>query len=138
STLFDPRPQDDLAGSAVSGQAAVLQRELDLCQARIGAVLDELRLADAHSLDHLPGLQGRVHSPTRFLGPDTALLQYAVLGDDIVTFVVRRGQPVAARLAARSAATAARLLHALQLNVRTALTRPVAGLEPQAKVVLQR
>ena len=138
STLFDPRPHDDLAGSAVNGQPAALQRELALCQLRIGAVLDELRLADARSLDHLPELQGKVHSPIRFLASDTALVQYAVLGDDIVIFVLRRGHPVAAQLVSGATAETARLLSALTLNVRTALVRPAAGLEPLAQKVLQR
>jgi CHAT domain-containing protein/tetratricopeptide (TPR) repeat protein len=138
STLFDPRPQDDLAGSAVSGQTAALQRELDLCQSRIAAVLDELRLADAHSLDQLPELQGKIHSPTRYLGSNTALVQYAILGEDIVIFVLRRGQPVSARLVHGATAETARLLSVLRLNVHTALSRPVGGIEPLAKKVLQR
>jgi CHAT domain-containing protein/tetratricopeptide (TPR) repeat protein len=138
STLFDPRPQDDLAGSAVNGQPAALQRELDICQLRIGAVLDELRLADSHNLDHLPELQGKVHSPVRFLASDTALVQYAVLGNDIVIFVLRRGQPVAARLVSGATGETARLLSVLTLNVRTALTRQASGLEPLARKVLQR
>jgi CHAT domain-containing protein len=116
----------------------VLQRELDLCQSRIGAVLDELRLADAHSLDQLPELQGKVHWPVRFLGSDTALVQYAVLGNDLLIFVLRRGQPLAARLVPGATAEVARLLGVLQLNVRSALARPVAGLEPQARLVLRR
>ncbi|MBV9327806.1 MAG: CHAT domain-containing protein [Chloroflexi bacterium] len=138
STLFDPRPTDDLAGSTVGGNASALYRELEACQARISAVVEDLRLADSGSLDYLPEVQGRVRWPLRWLGRGTALVEYAIVGDDIAVFVLRRGQPLAAHVARGAATEVSGLIRALQLNVTAALKRPLPILAVHAQRVLGR
>lgn len=145
STLFDPRPQDDLAASSVSGHGEVLRRELTQCETRIGVVLDQIRLSGAADVERLALLQGRVYSPRRHLGLATALIQYAVVGTDLIIFVMRRGQPVQARMAPGPAATlqVARLRRQLELNLAAAIAmrdqpHHLGALESQARTLLQR
>ena len=145
STLFDPRPQDDLAATSVAGHGEVLRRELAQCEARIGVVLDQLRLGGAADVDRLALLQGRVYSPRRYLGTATALVQYAFVGADLLIFVVRRGQPVQVRPVpgAAAAAQVGRLRRQLELNLAAAISvrdqpRQLESLEAHARVLLQR
>jgi CHAT domain-containing protein/tetratricopeptide (TPR) repeat protein len=140
STAFEPRPQDDLGASAVSGHAMVLQRELEECEAKIGAVMDDLRLTEASSVDQLAELQGKVRLPLRYLGADTALVQYAIVEDDLLIFVLRRGKPVVVRSAAAGGALqVVRLLRMFDLNLRTVMSgRRLPQLEQQAKALLER
>jgi CHAT domain-containing protein/tetratricopeptide (TPR) repeat protein len=145
STLFDPRPQDDLAASSVAGHAEVLSRELEACEARIGVVLDRLRLSGAADVERLALLQGHIYSPRRHLGAATALVQYAVVGEGLLIFVVRPGQPVQVRTVPGSAAAiqVARLRRQLELNLVAAITTRdeplhLPSLESHARALLQR
>jgi CHAT domain-containing protein len=145
STLFDPRPQDDLAASSVAGHDEVLRRELQHCEARIGVVLDQLLLSGAADVDRLALLQGQVYSPRRYLGAATALVQYALVGEDLLIFVVRRGRPVEVRQVPGSAAVTqvGRLRRQLELNLAAAVStrdqpRHLEALESHARVLLQR
>ncbi len=145
STLFDPRPQDDLAASSVAGHGEVLRRELAQCEARIHAVLDQLRLGGASDVDQLALLQGRVYSPRRHLDATTALVQYAIVGQDLLVFVVRRGSPVQVRRAPGAAAViqVGRLRRQLELNLAAAVStrdqpRQLESLDAHARILLQR
>jgi CHAT domain-containing protein len=140
STLYEPMPLDELGGTTVAGHAEVVQGELKECQSRIGDVLDRMRLADVESVHQLAELQGKIHSPLRFIGPRTALVQYAVLDDDeIVIFVLRRGQSLVAVSAPPGAVReVSRLRRALELNIRTMTTRPGTALEVQVRPILER
>jgi CHAT domain-containing protein len=145
SAVFDPRPQDDLAASSVAGYEDVLRRELEQCESRIGVVLDQIRLSGAADVERLALLQGRVYSPRRYLGSTTALVQYAVVGEDLLIFVVRRGRPVEVRTApgAAAATQVARVRRQLELNLAAAVSmrdqpRHLEALESHARVLLQR
>jgi CHAT domain-containing protein len=143
STLFDPRPQDELGASSVAGQGAVLRLELHECEVRIGVVLDQLRLTGAADVERLALLQGQVHSPLRFLGSATALVQYAIVGDDVCIFVLHPGQPVQVRLVPAAAATISRVRQLLELNIAAAISlRDTSSHAPalanQARTLLQR
>jgi CHAT domain-containing protein/tetratricopeptide (TPR) repeat protein len=145
STLFDPMPQDDLAASSVAGHGEVLRRELAHCEARIGVVLDQLRLGGAADVERLALLQGQVYSPHRYLGSATALVQYVVVGEDLLIFVVRRGRPVEAREVpgVGSVKQLAQLRRQLELNLAAALNtrdqrRQLDALDAHARVLLQR
>jgi CHAT domain-containing protein/tetratricopeptide (TPR) repeat protein len=145
STLFDPRPQDDLAASSVAGHGEVLRRELEHCEGRIHAVLDQLRLDGAADVERLALLQGKVYSPRRHLGTATALVQYAVIGEDLLIFVMRRAGPVQVRQVPGVAAVTriGRLRRQLELNLAAALNtrhqpRQLETLEAHARILSQR
>src|SRR5579859_83244 len=145
STLFGPRPQDDLAASAVAGHGDVLRHELEQCETRIGVVLDQLRLTGAADVQRLALLQGHVYSPRRYLDAATALVQYAVVDQDLVVFVIRRGQRVQARTVPGTAVLTqvARQRRQLELNLATAVAmraepRTLESLETHARALLGR
>lgn len=140
SALLEPRPQDELGVSAVARVGDQLQRELEQCQSRISAVLDELRLTEAAGIQQLEALQGKLHSPVRYLGRGTALVQYQIMGDEITVFVLRSGRPVEARSTPAGAGRdVVRLLRLLELNIRTVNSgHRSPALAQQAKGLLQR
>jgi CHAT domain-containing protein/tetratricopeptide (TPR) repeat protein len=145
STMFDPRPQDELGAASVVGAGLVLQQELERCEARIGGVLDQLHLTGAADVERLALLQGRVYSPGRYLGPTSALVQYSVVGDEILIFIVRGGQPVQVRsVPVQAAATQiAHLRRLLELNIGAALraradVRHLEVLDNHARILLRR
>jgi CHAT domain-containing protein/tetratricopeptide (TPR) repeat protein len=143
STLFEPRPQDELGASSVAGQGAVLQQELNECEVRIGVVLDQLRLTGAADVERLALLQGYVHSPLRFLGSATALMQYAIVGNDVCIFVLHPGQPLQVRRVPGAAATVSRVRQMLELNIAAAInlretSSHTPALATQARTLLQK
>jgi CHAT domain-containing protein/tetratricopeptide (TPR) repeat protein len=143
STLFDPRPQDELGASSVTGQGAVLRQELKECEARIGVVLDQIRLTGAADVERLALLQGQVHSPLRFLGSATTLIQYAIVGDDVCIFVLHPGQPVQVRQVPGAAGTTSRVRQRLELNIAAAISlgetsSHAPALATQARTLLHR
>ena len=140
STLYQPTPQDDLGSSAVAGDGAVVRRELQVCEERMAQVLEELRSADATSVQELEALQGKIHSPLPHLGTKSALVQYAIVGSDVVIFVLRRGRPIQARVAPSGATEqVVRLRRLFELNVHTVTNgRREPALEQQARALLQR
>jgi CHAT domain-containing protein len=147
SALFDPRPQDDLGTTSLAGGQAQagLRAELEQCEARVAAVVEQLRLSGAADLERLALLQGRVYSPLKHLGPRTALVEYMAVGEDIAIFVARRGQRLGAVWAPGPAAArqVQRLRAALELNLDAALAARgdlarLGALEHQARAVLRR
>lgn len=111
--------------------SAVSREELLSCEQQIGAVLGELELAHAADLERVSLLQGQIYPPS--LDPDTRLVEYFALGDDLCVFVGRPPALQAVRLPGarrRSEQLAARL----QLALHTAAVargdvRWLAGLE---------
>src|SRR5262249_13074137 len=71
---------------------------------------------------------------------NTVLVQYAIVGGDIVAFVLRRGRPIEMRSAPHGAVDRVlRLRRLFELNVHTVMSRRCeAALEQQAHTVLRR
>jgi CHAT domain-containing protein len=96
-------------------------------------------------VERLALLQGQVYSPRRYLGAATALVQYAIVGPDLLIFVVQRGRPVQVRTVPGLGAVAqvARLRRQLELNLASAISmrdqpRQLETLESHARALLQR
>jgi len=111
---------------------------LDL-ERRISVILEELRLGGADDLERLSLLEARVYSPQAQLEAGTALVEYYILGSDLVVFVMTRDSLRAQRIDG-ALPHVARLQRGLKLNVDAATRTPDmrASLEPNARALLQR
>src|SRR5713226_7273078 len=114
--------------------------ELPRLERRISAMLEELRLAGADDLERLSLLEARVYSPQQQLEIGTAIVEYYIVGVDLLAFVMDRAQLRVTRIP-DAMLTIARLQRALKLNIEaaaaaTALQR--TALEPNARALLQR
>jgi CHAT domain-containing protein len=135
---------DELA-SLRRGHDALVERaetgpELSAMERRISAMLEELRLAGADDLERLSLLETRVYSPQSELDSGTAILEYYVLGADLLLFVMDR-QHLRARRLPGALAQVTRVQRALKLNLDAAAAstpRQRKALEPNARVLLQR
>jgi tetratricopeptide (TPR) repeat protein len=117
-------------------EASAEQRDLEL---RITHLLEELRLAGADDLEQLSLLEGRVYSPQGQLGGATALVEFYLIGNDLVVFVLDDVSIRAMRV--RDALPRLiRLQQGLELNLRGAAAAPGsrAALEPNARANLAR
>jgi tetratricopeptide (TPR) repeat protein len=122
-------------GSSPAGSS---QDELARCERQIGALLGELALGHAADLERVSLLQGQIYLPE--LDPDTRLVEYFALGEDLCVFVGRPPAVEAVRLPGarpRVERLAARLYLALQT---TALARSdprwLAGIEVTTRRLL--
>src|SRR5229473_1607470 len=90
--------------------------ELPKLERRISAMLEELRLAGADDLERLSLLEARVYSPQQQLEIGTAIVEYYIVGVDLLAFVMDRTQLRVARIT-DALLTIARLQRALKLNL---------------------
>jgi hypothetical protein len=114
--------------------------ELPKLERRISAMLEELRLAGADDLERLSLLEARVYSPQAQLDLGTAIVEYYIVGADLLAFVMDRDQLRATRIP-NALANVARLQSALKLNLEAAAaSTPLrrAALEPNARALLER
>jgi len=114
--------------------------ELPQLERRISAMLEELRLAGADDLERLSLLEARVYSPQPQLEAGTAIVEYYVVGADLLVFVLDRAQLRATRIP-DALSTVARLQRVLKLNLEAAAaaTAPQrTALEPNARALLHR
>jgi CHAT domain-containing protein len=127
------REHDGQVERAESG-ADVLELER-----RISAILEELRLAGADDLERLSLLEARVYLPQTHLDASTALVEYYVVGPDLVVFVMT-SESIRAQRIPEAVPGLARLQRGLQLNLDAATRAPDlrASLEPNARALLHR
>ena len=121
-------------------EQAETNAELPQLERRISAMLEELRLAGADDLERLSLLEARVYSPQLQLDIGTAIVEYYVVGADLLVFVMDRAQLRVTRIL-DALPTLARLQRALKLNLEAAAaaTAPQrAVLEPNARALLHR
>ncbi|HEX8966228.1 MAG TPA: CHAT domain-containing protein, partial [Chloroflexota bacterium] len=113
--------------------------ELRQLEQRISQLLEELRLAGADDLERLSLIQGRVYSPQAYLDPATCVVEFFLIGTDLVVFVVDRRSIRVKRVPA-ALADLTRFDTSLQHNLRAAASAPAhrAALEPNARTVLGR
>lgn len=114
--------------------------ELPLLERRISAMLEELRLAGADDLERLSLLEARVYSPQQQLDSGTAIVEYYVIGADLLVFVMDRAQLRVARIP-DALGPLTRLQRTLKLNLEgAAAATPLqrAALEPNARALLKR
>jgi CHAT domain-containing protein len=116
-----------------------LTSEVRDLERRMGVLLEELRLAGADDLERLNLLQARVYSPRAQLDPATALVEYYLVGSDLVVFVMDRAGIRAQRVAG-ALPRVSRSLTGLKLNLAAAAAAPRqrAALVPNACAHLQR
>jgi CHAT domain-containing protein len=105
----------------------------------IGQLLEELRLAGADDLERLSLLEAQVYSPQSQLDSGTALVEFYVIGADVVAFVMDRDRLRAQRIPSGMPGLT-RLQRDLQLNLNAAAAAPDrrSALEPNARALLRR
>ncbi len=114
--------------------------ELPRLERRIGAMLEELRLAGADDLERLSLLEARVYSPQQQLDVGTAVVEYYLVGADLLVFVMDRAQLRVTRIP-DALGQLARLQRLLKLNLEAAAAASAsqrATLEPNARALLKR
>jgi CHAT domain-containing protein len=120
-------------------EESAVSAELPRLEQRIGYVLEELRLTGAGDLEPLSLLQGRIYSPQRLLDATTALVEFYLIGADLIVFVVDKDSVRVQRIPG-ALPRLTRLEAALQLNLHAAASTPGSrtALEPNARALLAR